>query len=522
MIVVVLSDSLVPTQALEPTILLKPTTWDDFRYKTQFVVTYAGPDGALPVELGYVKILARSYPSEAEHGARWTRYEMPAVSRGLDGNEFCSLGQDAWYYKQIALLPSDARQELLRALCDITVELTPPATWWRTADGFTTALLRHSTSHTARLHAPLLVQGREPTAESIAQIHFSLSKIAGPRGVEEFDVSFNGDLHVPGRLNVVVGRNGVGKTALLTGIAMWFDSQLASNWQTYRPVFSRVLVLSHNPFDSSFELGDPIAGNVRFIGEFNQPKPEKLQKLIRQLRSVDLTADELPAAVNATFQTSAELLAAIDPRQWSEPPADQLIALGDKPEWAAFLGQALDDAELVKKVLENPAKAIRKFSAGQRSLLNIWASLFTELAPQSLLLIDEPENFLHPSLIARFARSLNDLLASRKSFAIAATHSAILVQETPAKFVSILEREGNTTTQRQPDFETFGESMDNLTERLFETDFTSSHWKAVLKNCAMAPQGTHTEIERDLGRALPLTARAYYLYQRQLSRRGSE
>ena len=76
---------------------------------------------------------------------------------------------------------------------------------------------------------------------------------------------------------------------------------------------------------------------------------------------------------------------------------------------------------------------------------------------------------LHPNAIANLIRLLHALLDQYNSFAILATHSPIILQEVPSKFVRVLEREGNITTTRRLDIESFGENLSTLTSDVFDT-----------------------------------------------------
>lgn len=153
----------------------------------------------------------------------------------------------------------------------------------------------------------------------------------------------------------------------------------------------------------------------------------------------------------------------------------RLDALKTDRDWIGFITTALDNAKVAEQLQNDVDTALLEMSAGQRVLTELYVALFDKLDQKALVLMDEPENHLHPSLIALFIKNLNDLLNRRRAFAIVATHSPIIVQETPSKYVTVLEREGSKTTTSPPPFETFGESIENITKHLFETDFTSSH-----------------------------------------------
>lgn len=190
-------------------------------------------------------------------------------------------------------------------------------------------------------------------------------------------------------------------------------------------------------------------------------------------------------------------------------------------EWVVFCKQAFEASEIGDRLIDAPAEAVRLMSAGQRVLTSLYANLYYHLDKQSLVLLDEPENHLHPSLVARFIRQLCLLLERKQGFAIIATHSPIIAQETPSSNVFIAERLCESTTLSRPPFETYGESIDNLNEYLFGTDSKSSAWKATLADLVrsgLSPQ----EIQAELGgRELPAFARAYIQLTTIREQRGS-
>jgi predicted ATPase len=323
-----------------------------------------------------------------------------------------------------------------------------------------------------------------------------------------YELRFDGTLELPGRLNVIVGRNGTGKTTLLEEMAYRLSGTGSTPSERKPPSFSKVVFVSNNAFDQgAAPRGAP---HVRFIG----PRPGDIRKVERVLAEASrATTERWPEVRETLFPTAASVLETIP--NITNLLEEDLTQLQNVPDWAPFVTRMLEDESLSSLIVEDPKTALMEMSAGQKAMTTILAGLYRELDQQSLALLDEPENYLHPSLITRFARTLNILLEERKAFAVVATHSPIIVQETPSRFVSIVERNQNTQQFERPSFETLGESIENIDEYLFETDFGSSHWKSVLFK--FAKQGlTDEEICRRLqSRELPLLAQSYLERQRQ-------
>lgn len=127
----------------------------------------------------------------------------------------------------------------------------------------------------------------------------------------------------------------------------------------------------------------------------------------------------------------------------------------------------------------------------------------------TLVLIDEPETHLHPPLLAAFLRSVRTCLERLDGYAIIATHSPVVLQETPARFVRILRRFGEGSRVEGPSLETFGESIALITQEVFNLDDGATDWHETLRT--LAEEHELAEIERMLGRSLGFAARSYVL-----------
>ena len=113
-------------------------------------------------------------------------------------------------------------------------------------------------------------------------------------------------------------------------------------------------------------------------------------------------------------------------------------------------------------------------SSGHKIVLLAMTHLADRVAERTLVLIDEPETHLHPPLLSAFIRAVSDLLIDRNGVAIIATHSPVVLQETPRTCVWKLRRSGSLLTADQPEIETFGENVGILTREAFGLEVTRS------------------------------------------------
>lgn len=122
-----------------------------------------------------------------------------------------------------------------------------------------------------------------------------------------------------------------------------------------------------------------------------------------------------------------------------------------------------------------------ELSSGQRLFSYIVANILGAMRRNSLIIIDEPELFLHPSLEIAFIRMLKQLLASYDSKALLATHSLVTVRELPRHCVHVFERSPNQVFVNHPPFETFGGDIQRISSYVFGDKSVSKPFEEWLK-----------------------------------------
>lgn len=490
------------TTANDLVILVPDYSWNDFTYNTQFSA-WSSKNGEALQHVGELKILAREYAGKTD-----TASLLPPQFERLDPQKFCSLGQSLSFYQTTVERFGENKMAVLKALNDVCVSESEK--WWLNDSLFENSLCRTNSAEMARNNALHILRG-EFGPDRQQHINYQRSSAGITGGPDEFNVSFDATLKVPGRLNVLVGKNGCGKTSLLAGIAKWL-SEPTKGYAKFdkRPRFSRIIIITFNPLDTAYRR--TVDANTRFVGQ--QPISKGT---LRTIESLVESTDEgtWKEQLGKAFPTPAHFKNAVGSLLQGSLTSMPLESK-NHPEWLAFINEVFEGDTNAQEAIRDGDDAA--LSAGQKALIRLYAALYFSLDSQSLVLIDEPENYLHPSLIAKFARSLNHLLDQRGAFSIIATHSPVIVQETPSRFVTILQREDNTTLASRPDFETFGESIDNITQNLFETDFRSSHWKSVLRQLALAGRDADSASEMvsgELRLQLSLLARTYLAFHSQ-------
>lgn len=448
----------------ESLVILRRDNWNDFGFYTLFVASMFTAAGAI-IEIGAVKILKIGQTTGP------TSFDSDQFD-ALDDN-YCSLGQDIEYYEKLATLSAEDRSEFLHSMRDAATDHRI-ASAFEDEEGWQTSLLRFGQAEHTLAEASSLFNGSaQPNGKAIIT-----HRRQGLDAEVTFDFDDSGPL--PGRCKVLIGYNGVGKTRLLADVARETSKvgqkpelQVESGNST----FSAVVAVSYSAFDT-FELpptskleGNPpsdseeISSTTRFGYTYCGLRRLQDGRASSQLKSIGEVDSELAIAFQRACKrdttTLKEALADID----RDPSFGRAgLRLSDWRE-DSFL----------------PEGELSKLSAGQKIVINIIVQLGANLRNRSLVLIDEPETHLHPPLLAALLRGTQRLLHGFDSFAIVATHSPVVLQEVPAKDVQVIERFGTEVRAVNPQLETFGAGLGELTHEAFKLDNTVSDYRAVIR-----------------------------------------
>jgi predicted ATP-binding protein involved in virulence len=153
----------------------------------------------------------------------------------------------------------------------------------------------------------------------------------------------------------------------------------------------------------------------------------------------------------------------------------------------------------------------RGLSSGHKAVLKIITELTAHVSgtEPSLVLIDEPETHLHPPLLAALLKSVRACLETFDGYAVITTHSPVVLQELPARYVQVLRRSAEQNRVVAPSIETFAENIGVITQEIFNLGDGSTDWHATLRD--LARRHSLEEIEELFGEKLGFTARSYVL-----------
>lgn len=235
----------------------------------------------------------------------------------------------------------------------------------------------------------------------------------------------------------VVGENGIGKSTFLKAAVCAYQNKSGKNFYP-----SKMFMSTH--WDADALSGAIIEYNVRqgdkrlnlkwkktkdwgFTPKKNKPQRNVYFLDISRTVPLDATAGYAKIAMTANSEVGNEIVL-------HEESIRQLsYVLGQGYTKARFTGTDVDRKREVG-LLTKDCGEISQFhqGAGEDSILDLF-KLLQDIPEQSLLVIDEVENSLHPQAQRRFVRYLLELSRRKKLQIILSTHSPYVLEELPLK-----------------------------------------------------------------------------------------
>jgi len=444
--------------------------WDDWgKYRTQFALVYFDEEGERhdigSVKIGEVGLAASRTVQPGQRAPTLDRTFTTLTERHF------SLGQDDTYYEALSRLSGGIGGRILGALRDVAHNLDIYELH-RSEDVMGESLMRFVSDANIRGKFHRLAHG--DLKLSAFDFHFAYasqdSEDDGPIlafRVKPYELP-------PTNVHVIIGRNGVGKTRLLQGIAR----ALLESDQDDGAVGS----LTMNPEDlEDWTFSGLVYVSFSAFDDFKLPSPETA---VIRAAQVSLTGggsvdrkDGRPTKAGAGIFSASLAKCRRGPRRqrW----LDAVANLESDPLFkeAQVTDLADPDDQDWKKRAED---LFATLSSGHAVVLLTITRLVELVDEKTLVLIDEPEGHLHPPLLSALIRSLSDLLTKRNGVALIATHSPVVLQEVPRSCVWRLRRSWRSAVAERPSIETFGGNIGVLTNEVFGLEVTSSGFHTLL------------------------------------------
>lgn len=500
----------------EDVIELLSNNWNDYGYETTFIPVCRVRGERL--ELGPIRLLIADQTNSR-------KFLNSLLQDGWDGIfpipevEYVSTPLEIAFYEQLdGVLPNRGAIEVASLLRDasylVHLEEDEGARSMVQTEGFRSSLQRERGSIEAYLDGWRILD-----RESIAagDIEFTFRDVFGK--ISKLDLRFGGNgSPLPRDINVLIGPNGVGKSRILHQmVEAWISdgTEEPESGFTSPPNVSRMVVISYSPFElfpvdmASSKLQDKnaykycgfrgrsvptdaaVSPSIRLSREI--PKKDAVNALLsciaddqryhvikgwgqkvrtaeRVLRSAidfDKMAFEIDSKVRSKQLYSDDL------------PANLIIDIKERRESKRYVLVSEDSVlrfnhkRLAQNVVTKTGVVFlkdgkpQKLSSGQRLFTYVVINILGAVKRNSLVLVDEPELFLHPSLEVQLIEMLKQILHSFNSRAVLATHSLATVREVPADCVHVLERTDEGLVVKNPPFQTFGGDVQRISSYVF-------------------------------------------------------
>ena len=536
-----------PDYKKEEKFALIQNNWNDFSFETQYSLIYLGPPHDRAHNLiGTVKILKKGQTSSDP-------LQLHNDFNYLD-DSFISVGQSLDYYERISSLDDSLKTQLLESLNDFVYN-PDLGVEFRNEAGWFTSLFRYFDENDSFLltASSLLNHNFESLQSKDLKFSFQVpgwdNEINLDYSLPDYVNLVGGITHpLPSRIISIIGRNGSGKSTLLAKIARVAYASLKDRQsgtfdavgkiKPERIVFPRIITVSYSAFDS-FRLPGlkpTIEGEADERAQIVKEIKEGIGRFVFcGLRDVSAELDsalqsesfigpsvQLPDRVQATLLKPVERLAEefhntlilVKGSGASRILDRALSCIASDPSFSSHRHILTTD-----QLLSNgPQELFMGWSTGHKIVIHIITKLAAHTTQSSLVLIDEPETHLHPPLLAAMMHAVRIILATKKAFAIVATHSPVVLQETVAAHTYIIKREGNITKIAPPTKETFGENIGTLTGETFGLNTRGADFHAILDQLISSHPNLEVIEYFFQPHGLSMQARAYVMSQ--LAARG--
>jgi len=403
---------------------------------------------------------------------------------------FCSLGQDYSFYKNLKEATGKNFESVLLALRDAAFFPDIHDKFERNSI-FIHSLIRSDNAERQLRQAKHKIYNYD--LSNLYSFKYQFDAKYSKDSVEvNFD--FNREFEIPNRIFAVIGKNGTGKTQLITKLPLDISKKNNEFFVPRPPLFSKVIAVSYSIFDD-FEIPKKTSYfNYVYCGlhTINDGKKEILTQKQQVLR----------------FHITWKKIKSLERLEiWR----NILLNFMDKDIIDTFIINEEGNIDVITVSVDEFNKIKHKLSSGQNIMLFIISEILANIRFDSLILFDEPETHLHPNAISQLMNLIYDLVYKFDSYCIITTHSPLIVQELLSRNVYIMERHENMPSIRKIGIESFGANLTTLTEDVFGNREIQKQYKTIIDR--LINNGfTYSQINEKLvsdGIPLSLNARLY-------------
>lgn len=482
---------------------LEESDWDDYNYRTYYHLHAGyGLTGGESVYLGGIRIMSLFQEEREMHLLMQIFGEKLFVE--LPDN-YVSLSMDVGLYMGLNryLATSEERQALVKSLHMI---LGKDSEYYSSElarnNCFRKSLLRDTASldNFALNKGRALLRGSECYYDLRKEsIKVKFAHILQPIELHFSSVKNEDDAIIPNGVLVFIGKNGSGKSTSIYRLAKLLYTDPTLRFKLKEEVgelepnnvgVSRLFLISYSPFDnfilpilcdrdyfSLLESGSDVNSRFVFCG---------IRDLYSEIRSEKDIDDKLSVDNIIKDRQDKTILKSISTLASEFTQALNVVKQDFMLEWHIFLDNCriaqpslYEDIEEFNNDLDDDSISIKfmSLSTGHKFFMHSFVRVLAYIEDNCLLLFDEPENHLHPPMLSFMISEFRRVLSKNRSVMFIATHSPVIVQESFAKNVFVVRKQGGETSISQPFIETYGANLSTITTEVFDltTETTKYH-----------------------------------------------
>jgi predicted ATPase len=373
-----------------------------------------------------------------------TSDELPSQFVAL-GEDFCSLGCSIMYYRTMKSLFGNEAYVVLSQLRDVAFYESIYKSF--EDDGiFRTSLLRDNISERARREGRYYVYGRN--MEEAYSFSYKYELPYHGEDVEiEFKYKYDGQDFE--RIIGLIGENGVGKTSLIKKILESLIYNDNRNFTGLRPLFSSVLMISYSPFDHYPLATDDNKFFINYEYSGLMKDKEEMFTTKEQVEILSKNIERIYSRKYNFYKRWEHLVNKVIPID----KFDSIIEIGDPDEISIDKDKLFDLCD--------------KASSGETMFLYSISAIMAKIRNDSLIIMDEPEQHLHPRAVTALMHSVYKILKMYDSYALISTHSPYVIRELVSPNVLIFKRFDDELAVKRIGIESFGEDVSVLSDVVF-------------------------------------------------------
>lgn len=488
------------------------TAWDDwFKYNTKYRIFYKSK-GTVHL-IGETKI--------AQLGMAERKPQFPVEFETLN-DDFYSLGTDSEYYRNIlGIFPRDLdRVNYYKAIRDVAFNLDILKSV-KDEDPFKISLSRGLKQSLIEENFHRMSNG---DAEPMPFEFYYKYK-------DEQSLCFKVDSElkpVPSNIHAIVGRNGSGKSTFLKKILISISEKDDSKFyldywecEDIHDFFSNILYFSFSIFDEEIQ----VKPNYSQIGMSFIPITARttLYEICKQKYPDDIEEEYFKAKIKRLkFKNEAGEFCFPKNNQevgdlsdaWTWVFMDSLLNCFERKPflWTKMMEVLYTDPQFsgldcirLRYNYQNQSKEeylrifynfFKKLSSGHKIVMLSLTKIIELAEDKVLIMIDEPELYLHPPLLSSYVRCLSELMRMRNGVVIVATHSPVLLQEISRDTVYKIDRFGGEVTITKPESQTLGQNISTLMSEVFSLELEKSGFTNIINEIVNNSKDEQTTLEK--------------------------